>query len=171
METPLLASALQGIMVEGYINREQLYLSRMNSFTANTAVRGGAKHLANSFILLSRNTTITMNNNSATEYVGALYAEDSNPITYCSSEYPDNNILWDKYLFETYELFEVSHVTPSIFVREVTAYYNIYIHLYNNHALNAGSAVYNGSVDICYIPICFDSTTSLGSAVFDCTMC
>ena len=63
-----------------------LYFSGIGSFTANTAGRGGAEYLANSFIFLSRNSTVIMNNNSATEYGGAVYVEDSNPITYCTSE-------------------------------------------------------------------------------------
>ena len=63
-----------------------LYLSGIGSFTANTAGRGGAEYLANSFLSLSRNSTVIMNNNSATEYGGAVYVEDSNPITYCTSE-------------------------------------------------------------------------------------
>ena len=62
------------------------YFIGSSSFTANTAGRGGAEYLAISFIFLSRNTTVIMNNNSATEYGGAVYVEDSNPITYCTSE-------------------------------------------------------------------------------------
>jgi len=42
-----------------------LYYSGINSFTANAAGRGGEKYLANSFIFLSRDAIIIMNNNSA----------------------------------------------------------------------------------------------------------
>jgi len=63
-----------------------LYMSGMNNFMANTAERGGAEYLASSFILLSKNSTVTMNNcyNSATQYGGAVFVQDSNPITYCT---------------------------------------------------------------------------------------
>ena len=63
-----------------------LYLSGIGIFTANAASRVGEEYLANSFIFLSRNSTVIMNNNSAMEYGGAVYVEDSNPIAYCTSE-------------------------------------------------------------------------------------
>jgi len=137
-----------------------LYFNGIGRFTANTAGRGGAEHLAISFIFLSRNTTVIMNNNSATEYGGALYVEDSNPITYCTSE----QLVLDKCFFQTYELFEIPHAYTSSNIQyyAVTAYYNIYIHFYNNHAQIAGSAVYGGAMDICYIRVDYKSTNRIG---------
>jgi len=124
-----------------------LYLSGIGSFTANTEGRDGAEYLANSFLSLSRNSTVIMNNNSATEYGGAVYVEDSNPIIYCTSE----ELVLES--IETYESLEIPHATSSNFMQAVIVYYNIYIHFYSNHAEITGSAVYGGSMDICHIQI------------------
>ena len=91
-------------------------------------------------ILLSKNATIVMDNNIATEYGGAVYVEDSNPIAY--------------------------YVTPSNLTHAVTAYYNIYIHFYNNHAQIVGSAVYGGAMDICKIHVEYNTTTDIDVALF-----
>ena len=128
-----------------------LYFSGTSSFTANTACRGGGEYLSSSFILLSKNSTVIMENNNATEYGGAVYVEDSYPITRCAS----NTSIWDKCLFQIYELFEIPHISLSNLTHAVTAlmYYNIHLHFRNNHAQNAGSAVYGGSLDICHINV------------------
>ena len=102
-----------------------------------------------------------MDNNSATEYGGAVYVEDSNPIAYCISKFEDS--LWDKCFFQIYQLYEISHATPSNLTHAVTAYYNIYIHFYNNHAQIAGSAVYGGAMDICKILVDYETTTEVGT--------
>ena len=124
-----------------------LYLSGTSTFTANTAGRGGGEYLANSFILLSKNAAVIMDNNSAKEYGGAMYVEDSYEIAYCAS----NFLTWNKCLFQTYELFEIPHFTPSNFTYAVTTYFNIHLHFYNNVAQIAGSSVYGGSLDVCRI--------------------
>jgi len=80
-----------------------LYFGGISSFIANTAGRGGGEYLANSFIFMSKNATVVMDNNSATEYGGAVYVEDSNPIAYCISKF--ENWSWDKCFFQIYELF------------------------------------------------------------------
>ena len=92
-----------------------------------------------------------MNNNSATEYGGTVYVEDSNPITYCTSE----QLVLEKCFFETYKLFEIPHATLSNFTQAVIAYYNICIHFYNNHAEIAGSAVYGGFIKLVDISAAF----------------
>ena len=99
-----------------------------------------------------------MNNNSATEYGGAVYVEDSNPITYCISE----ELVLDRCFFETYELLEIPNVESSNFTQAVIAYYNIHIHVYNNHAEIAGSAVYGGAIDICYIRVDYKYKYEIG---------
>ena len=53
------------------------------SFTANTAARCGGECLVNSFNPLSQGVTVTMDSNNATEYGGAVYVKDSDPISYC----------------------------------------------------------------------------------------
>ena len=60
-----------------------IYFSGNNSFTANTAARGGGEYLVDSFNFLFHNTVITMDSNNATEYGGAVYVEDSDPFSYC----------------------------------------------------------------------------------------
>ena len=62
---------------------EHLYFVGSSSFTANTAARGGGEYLVNSFNFLSQSTTLTMDSNNATEYGGAVYVKDSDPISYC----------------------------------------------------------------------------------------
>jgi len=74
-----------------------LYLNGVSNFIANTAARIGTKYLASSFILLSKNSTVTLHNNSATQYGGVVYVEDSHPITFCAS----NISTWDKCLSHT----------------------------------------------------------------------
>ena len=127
-----------------------LYLSGNSRFTENTAGKGGAEYLASSFILLSRNAAITMDNNIANEYGGAVYVEDSYPIAHCTSEN-----LWDKCFFGTDELLEIPQhagIQPNP-TYALPAYLNIHLHFCNNHAQTAGSAVYGGSVDICRIRV------------------
>jgi len=89
-----------------------------------------------------------------------VYVEDSNPIAYCISEFEDSSL--DKCFFQIYELFEISHATPTNFMHAATAYYNIYIHFYNNHAQIAGSVVYGGAMDICKIVVDYETTTDVG---------
>ena len=127
-----------------------LYLSGNSRFTENTAGKGGAEYLASSFILLSRNAAITMNNNIANEYGGAVYVEDSYPIAHCTSEN-----LWDKCFFGTDELLQIPQhagIQPNP-TYALPAYLSIHLHFCNNHAQIAGSAVYGGSVDICRIRV------------------
>ena len=62
-----------------------------SSFTANIATRGGGEYLVNSFNFLSQNASVTMDSNSAIEYGGAVYVEDSDPISYC---FPESMNLW-----------------------------------------------------------------------------
>ena len=99
-----------------------LYMSGMNNFTANTAERGGAEYLASSFILLSKNSTVTMNNNSATQYGGAVFVQDSNPITYCTKSPTFSKCFID--IFENPQVMSnVSHEVPD---------FNIHLYFYNN---------------------------------------
>ena len=63
-----------------------LYFTGKSSFIANIAARGGGEYLVNSFNLLSQGASVTMDSNNATEYGGAVYVEDSDPISYCSPE-------------------------------------------------------------------------------------
>ena len=62
-----------------------IYFCGSSSFRANTAARGGGEYLVGSFNFLSHNSVVTMDGNNATEYGGAVYVEDSDPISNCLS--------------------------------------------------------------------------------------
>ena len=101
-----------------------------------------------------------MDGNNATEYGGAVYVEDSHPISYC---FPDIANL-ERCFFQVDGLFQISHddleqLTSTLLDRaaiheflqlnESTAQairtlLNISIHFSNNHAQKAGSAVFGG---------------------------
>ena len=81
-----------------------LYFIGDSSFTANTAARGGGEYLVNSLNFLSQNASVTMDSNNATEYGGAVYVEDSDPISYCFPE----SINLERCLFQVDGLFQVS---------------------------------------------------------------
>ena len=142
-----------------------LYFTGNCSFTANTAARGGGEYLANSINLFSQAASATMDSNNATEYGGAVYVEDSDPISYCSPE----NINLENCPFQVDEVFQASrddalqlfsiYLDPTgiheflqsnqSIAHRIRALLNISIHFSNNHAKRAGSAVYGGSVDSC----------------------
>ena len=151
-----------------------LHFSGNGSFTANTATRGGGQYLVNSFNFLSQHASVTMDANNATEYGGAVYVEDSDPISYC---FPESFNL-QRCLIQADGLFqssitEINVLLPGIFdpatTREslqlnesaahaIRAFLNISIHFSNNHAQKAGSAVYGGSVDNCAIHLGINTT-------------
>ena len=127
-----------------------LHFSGNNSFIANTAARGGGEYLASSFNYLSMNTTLTMDSNSATEYGGAVYVEDSEPIAYCS---PDR-IAFLECFIQIAGLFQFPQL-----ITLYRAHFNIHLHMLNNNAQIAGSSIYGGSLDSCAIGIQYTSTT------------
>ena len=142
-----------------------LYFTGNNSFTANTAARGGGEYLVNSINFLSQAASVTMDGNNATEYGGAVYVEDSDPISYCSPE----NINLENCPFQVDEVFQASNdeaiqlfsilVNPTAsrqFFKsnestalKIRPLLNITLHFSSNHAKRAGSAVYGGSIDNC----------------------
>ena len=144
-----------------------LYFIGNSSFTSNTAARGGGEYLVNSFNFLSQNASITMDSNNATEYGGAVYVEDSDPISYCFPE----SVSLERCLFQVDAYFQTSLDTMKQFIpilynptailevletndstaQAVREFLNISIHFHNNHAQKAGSAVYGGSIDNCTI--------------------
>ena len=143
-----------------------LYFSGNSSFTANTAVRGGGEYLADSFNFLSRNATFTMDSNSATEYGGAVYAEDPDPVSYCFPAISDLK----KCFFQIHGSIEnipivvLSSTAGSVVIN---AYFNIHINMYDNNARVAGSAVFGGSLDSCFSQVHFDSENHEGIILVD----
>ena len=160
-----------------------LYFTGNSRFTANAAARGGGQYLANSFNFLSPGATFTMDSNNATEYGGAVYVEDSDPISYC---FP-GAVNVERCFFQVDGLFQTSidaltqflpiffdpaamHETSVLQFDESTAnamimraFLNISIHFCNNNAQKASSAVYGGSIDNCAIDFRFNTTTLQGS--------
>ena len=137
-----------------------LYFNGNASFTANVAAKGGGQYLVNSFNFLSRNTTFLMVSNNATEYGGAVYAADSNPASYC---FPSISKL-EKCFFQIHGLFDVQvSYTWSDLIPAIISYFNIHLHLYNNNAQTAGSAVYGGSLDSCTITVDYKVIGSSGT--------
>ena len=111
------------------------YFSGNSSFTANTAARGGGEYLTSSFNFFSRYANIVFDKNNATEYGGAVYVEDSDPISYC---FP--NHIERKCSFQVNGFFN----RPSL---------DIHLHFYNNHAQIAGSSVYGGAIYNCIVQV------------------
>jgi len=164
-------SSNSGELLGGWIYglRTLVYLIGNIGFTANAAARGGGEYLVNSFNLLSQSSFVTMENNNASEYGGAVYVEDSDPISYC---FPKSLNL-ERCVFQVDGLLQISYnnidrlfsifVDPASIhkflqlneptVHAITELLNISIHFYNNHAQKAGSAVYGGSIDSCAIDL------------------
>ena len=152
-----------------------LYFTGNNSFTANTAARGGGEYLVNSINFLSQSASVTMDSNNATEYGGAVYVEDSDPISYCFPEainlencpFQVDDVFQASY-DEAIQLFQIS-VNPTASRQffqsnkstalKIRPLLNITLHFSSNHAKRAGSAVYGGSIDNCashlgyYVPV------------------
>lgn len=110
-------------------------------------------------VLLSKNSTVIMNNNSAMECGGALYVEDPYLLTDCASYISIPVRVWCH--FQIYGLLEIPHFTNSNLTSEISAYFNIRLHFYNNRAQISGSAVYGGSLDICCIHVGYKFANSL----------
>ena len=157
-----------------------LYFNGNSTFTANTAARGGGEYLVNSFNFISQSATVTMDNNNATEYGGAVYVEDSDPLSYCNA----GTVNVERCFFQVDGLLQTTihvltqflpiffdpagmHETSLLQLDEASAnamraFLNISIRFYNNHAQRAGSAVYGGSVDNCAIDFGFNTTLLQG---------
>ena len=81
-----------------------LYFTGNCSFTANSAARGGGEYLINSFNFVTEGASVTMDGNNATKYGGAVYVEDSHPISYC---FPDITNL-ERCFFQVDGLLQIS---------------------------------------------------------------
>ena len=134
-----------------------LYLGGNSSFTANTAAKGGGQYLENSFNYLSRNATLTIDSNRATEYGGAVYVEDSDPVSFClpgKNFFPIPTAVEECFI----QIYGILYIPP---VKNRRAYFNIHVNMHNNDALIAGNSVYGGSLDSCAIRIVYKSSTLL----------
>ena len=119
------------------------YFSGNSSFTANTAARGGGEYLTSSFNFFSRYANIVFDKNNATEYGGAVYVEDSDPISYC---FP--NDIQRKCSFRFSGFF--NETSNNVNIRP---FLDIHLRFYNNHAQIAGSSVYGGAIYNCIVQV------------------
>jgi len=144
---------LQGGGIYGHI--ASTYFSGNSSFTSNSAARGGGEYLIDSFNFLFHNTVVTMDSNNATEYGGAVYVEDSNPLLYCLP-------LPMLCFFQVYGTVEPHDYFPSFGALRaaIRTSLNIHSYFYNNHAGISGSAVYGGSIDKCIVTVEFEYSGS-----------
>ena len=133
-----------------------LYFSGNSSFTANTAARGGGEYLTHSLNFITRYANLVFDKNNATEYGGALYVEDSDPISYCL---PEISFLANCF-FQINGLYNVSLDT------NIQAFLDIHLHLYNNHAQIAGGSVYGGAIYNCRIEV-YGTTAMLIGRIFE----
>ena len=137
-----------------------------SSFTANTAARGGGEYLVNSFNLLSHDASVTMDSNNATEYGGAVYVKDSDPISYCFADITNLERCFYQVdgSFETSSNYILLILSDPAALKDylqsnestahaIRALLNIGIHFHNNYAQRAGNAVYGGSVENCAISL------------------
>ena len=149
-----------------------------SSFTVNTAERGGGEYLVNSFNFLSQSTSLTMDSNIATEYRGAMYVKDSDPISDCYPEIEnlERCFLQVDGLFQTsvYKLISTvsdpAALNEFLQLNESTAHeirtmLNVRIQISNNHAQIAGSAVLGGSIDNCTFELGYNAS-SISSNTF-----
>ena len=114
-----------------------LYFSGNSSFTANTAARGGGEYLTHSPNFFSPYANIVFDKNNATEYGGAVYVEDSDPISYC---FPND--------IERKCSFQVNG-----FFSTYRQFLDIHLRFYNNHAQIAGGSVYGGTIYNCAVHV------------------
>ena len=157
-----------------------LHFNGSSSFTGNTATRGGGEYLVDSFNFLSQSTTFTMDSNDATEYGGAVYVKDSDPISYCLPDVTnlercffqvDGSLqtLSDYYISIISDPAALNKLLQSneTSANEIGAFLNISIHFCNNHAQKAGSAVFGGSIDNCAIDVEYNTTSVKGVSSFN----
>ena len=104
-------------------------------------------YLASSFNYLSKNATFTMDRNNATEYGGAVYVQDSEPISYC---FP--NVSPDCFI----QISGIPRLNPTNISYALP---NLSLHMLNNSAQIAGSSIYGGSLDSCTINVEYTTST------------
>ena len=129
-----------------------VHFSGNSSFTANTAARGGGEYLTHSPNFFSRHANIIFEKNNATRYGGAVYVEDSDPISYCFPDYDNNPVNC---------FFQIDDFSGMIsFFR---AFLDIHVRFYQNYARTAGSSLHGGAIFNC-TTYAYHSGTKYGSS-------
>lgn len=112
-----------------------LTFAGVSNFTDNVALVGGGLSLsAGSSFFLSTTTTLLFENNTAEQRGGAMHIED-NTFAYCV---PITNTFLARFLLYCFFQLDAADIDSRIIFK-------------NNHASLAGSAVYGGSIDNCYL--------------------
>ena len=135
------SAGLQGGGINGL--GSSIYFSGNTTFRENTAARGGGEYLANTFNFFSRYANLTMDSNEVTEYGGAVYVQDSEPVSYCF----DVDILNLGRCF--LQVAGSYNIAWNYTGYEIQAYLDIHLQFYTNYAQIAGSAVYGGALKGC----------------------
>ena len=129
-----------------YSSGSKLYFKQHITFIRNSALNGGGLLLTEkSQLYLQPNTTIDFTNNFAGKKGGAIKVEKSNPLSYCvqtSCEFLLENGCF--FQIETQTQYDIETV-----ISEITELHNVRIYFENNTALEAGTALYGGSIDNC----------------------
>ena len=129
-----------------YSSGSKFYFRQYNTFIRNSALNGGGLLLTEgSTLYLQPNTTMVFTNNFVEKKGGAIKIEQSNPLSYCIGASC-------KFLLENSCFFQIETQTQyetETNISEITELNNVRIYFQNNTALEAGAALYGGSVDLC----------------------
>ena len=138
-----------------YASRSILSFTENTTITRNIATDGGGVLLSgDSKLLLHQNMTLYITSNHARKTGGAIKVEESNPLSYCILNIANNYIGSSDCFFQI----------PSQTGRPLTVYflYNLLNYIEglkvnrtlvfgNNIAIEAGTDLYGGSIDRCYL--------------------
>ena len=129
-----------------YSSGSILYFKQHITINRNSALNGGGLLLTEgSKLHLLPNTTINFTNNFVGRKGGAIKVEESNPLSYCVD-------VSCEFLLKSACFFQIEtqrQYDAETNVSEITELYNVRVYFQNNTALEAGAALYGGSVDNC----------------------
>ena len=129
-----------------YSSGSRLDFKQQITFIRNSALNGGGLLLTEgSQLYLQPNTTINFINNSVQKKGGAIKVEKSNPLSYCVE-------ITCEFLLEKPCFFQIEtqkQYDTETNISEITELHNVRMYFQNNTALEAGAALYGGSVDNC----------------------
>ena len=131
-----------------YSSGSSLYFKQHITFIKNSALNGGGLLFTEGSTLhLRSNTTIDFRNNFAEKKGGAIKVEQSNPLSYCVG-------VSCKFLMENGCFFQIEtqrQYDIETNISKIIELNNVKIYFQNNTALEAGAALYGGSIDHCSI--------------------
>ena len=129
-----------------YSSGSRLYFKQHVTFIRNTALYGGGLLLTEgSQLRLQPNTTLNFTNNFVHKKGGAIKVEKSNPLSSCvetSCEFVLENACF-------FQIEIQKQYNTETNISEITELHHIRVYFQNNTALEAGAALYGGSIDKC----------------------